>query len=120
QSYTGNVTLGSNSTLTGASITVSGTLDGAHALAVQSAGATSFGASVGGTVPLASFSSQGGGSVGLLAPSVTTSGAQSYGGALQLSGSTTLTGSALTFSSAVSGAQDLQLQTNALSSTGGI
>ena len=117
QSYAGATTLGATTTLTAPSISFGNGLDGAFALTLQSAGPTSFAGAVGATTPLASLAANGGGAVQLSAPSIETSGAQSYSGALQLGGSARLTGSALTLIGPVSGATDLTLQTNAL--TGG-
>ncbi|HWK83359.1 MAG TPA: filamentous hemagglutinin N-terminal domain-containing protein, partial [Caldimonas sp.] len=114
QSYAGVTTLGAATSLTAPSIAFGNTLDGPFALTLQSAGPTSFAGAVGATVPLASLTANGGGAVQLTGPSIETSGAQSYSGALQLGGSARLTGSALTLGGPVSGATDLTLQTNAL------
>ena len=115
QSYVGPTTLGAATTLSAASIAFGNTLDGGFALTTQSAGPTSFAGAVGAATPLASLTANGGGAVQLSGPSVDTTGAQSYSGALLLSGSSRLTGSALTLTGPVSGATDLTLQANALS-----
>ncbi len=120
QSYADAVTLGSNTTLAGNSVSFLGTVDGAHALAVQNPGTTTFAGAVGTASPLAALAVQGGGTVALSAASVETSGAQDYSGALQVAGSTRLTGGSLSFGAGVSGAQDLTLQADALSVTGAL
>ena len=120
QAYTGAVTLARGTSLTAGGLSFGAALDGAQALTIQNALATSFGAPVGATVPLASLVASGGGSVSLAGTSVDTSGAQSYSGNVQLSGNTRLTGASLAFGGNVSGAQDLQLQTDALSTAGGV
>jgi hypothetical protein len=90
--------------LSAPAIAFGSTLDGGFALTTQSAGPTSFTGAVGATTPLASLTADGGGAVQLSGPSVDTTGAQSYFGALQLTGSSRLTGSALTLTGPVSGA----------------
>ena len=114
QSYTGKTTLGAATTLTASSIAFGDTVGGAFGLTLQSPGTTSFAGAVGATTALASLSANGAGAVQLTGPSIDTTGAQSYSGALQLGGITRLTGSAITLTGAVTGATDLTLQTNAL------
>jgi len=62
----------------------SGTVDGAHALVVDTGGATTFIREVGYSDPLSSVSVNGGGSTATAA--VTTTGSQSYGGDVSLNG----------------------------------
>ncbi len=114
QSYAGKTTLGAATALTASSIAFGNTVDGAFGLTLQSPGTTSFAGAVGATTALASLSANGGGTVQLAGPSIDTTGAQSYSGALQLAGITRLAGSALTLTGPVTGASDLTLQTNAL------
>ena len=61
QSYGDAVTLGAGTTITGAGITFSGTVDGAQTLSIVDSGATVFGAAVGGTTALASLTTDGAG-----------------------------------------------------------
>ncbi len=92
QSYVGATQLGTATTLTGTNLAFGNTVDGAFALTLN--GASSFAGAVGGATPLA----------GLVA-----------NGAVQLSGAGLLKSSAIALNGPVSGAADLQLQTNALS-----
>ncbi len=120
QTYANAVTLGSNTVLAGQSINFLGAVDGARALAVQNPGNTLFAGAVGAGTALASLAIQGGGPVSLTGPSIDTTGAQSYSGSLKVNGNTRLAGSSLGFGANVSGAQDLQLQTDTLNVAGTI
>ncbi|WP_035707127.1 filamentous hemagglutinin N-terminal domain-containing protein [Niveispirillum irakense] len=98
----GNVSFGGATTLTGATtinagkgdISFAGTVDGAQALTLNNSGKTSFSGAVGGTTALASLTT-GTGATSLR--SVTTTGAQSYGGAVTLNGTLSTTNSGITF-----------------------
>ena len=104
QSYSGPVSLGGPVTLAAAAgpVSFSATVDGAQSLTVNTTGATSFAAAVGGTTALASLTTNAGGGTSVAA-NVTTSAAQSYGDTLTLGGNVVLTGTTATFA-AVSGA----------------
>jgi filamentous hemagglutinin family protein len=115
QRYNGTVTLTAGATtLVGSALTFSSTVNGTTDLVLQSNGTTTFGGNVGGTTALRSIDSQGDGDVVLLGDSIRTTGAQSYAGALQVDGNTTLTGGTLLFASGLSGAANLTLRTDAL------
>ncbi|MBX3604130.1 MAG: filamentous hemagglutinin N-terminal domain-containing protein [Piscinibacter sp.] len=118
QRYDGAVTLGADTLLSGSTLTVNGTLDGARSLDLQFSGTSTLAGAVGGTTALTGLDSDG--NVVLQAGSVTTSGAQRYGGTLQLAGDTALHAGAITLSGAVSGARDLLLEADTLAAAGPI
>jgi hypothetical protein len=103
QTYTGPVTLGADTTLTGTAVSFAGTVDAASAGAegLTIAGAVSFASAVG-TTALKQLSVSG--AADLNGGSVTTTGAQSYGGAVTLTADTTLTASSVSFSGTVDAA----------------
>ncbi len=110
----GHLTLGADLTLTATAgnIAFGGTVDGAHALAVDAAGTTSFAAAVGGTQALVSLDVAGGASLGNV--SLTTTGAQRWRGALGLTGGATLASTAsgsLRFDGAINGLGSLTANT---------
>jgi fibronectin-binding autotransporter adhesin len=112
QTYTGAVTLGADATLASSgngAIGFTSTVNGAHNLAVNTGGATTFGGVVGGTAALASLTTDAGGSTSL-GGNVTTSGAQHYGDAVLLGSNATLatTNSAVTFDSTLDNATATQ------------
>lgn len=94
QGYTGAVTLSSNTTLTGSTVTFSSTVNGARTLTITGDGV--FDGIVGGTTALTSLSVSG---TSALNANVTTSGTQTYTGASTVGANITLTGSGITFSS---------------------
>ncbi|QNK01847.1 autotransporter-associated beta strand repeat-containing protein [Dyella telluris] len=94
QSYDA-ATLSNNVTLTSTgsgAITLASTVDGAHALIVDTSGIASFNGAVGGTTALTSLVSSGFGTT-KLSGSVNTTGAQTYTGEVQLTGNETLVSS---------------------------
>ncbi|MDE1149843.1 MAG: filamentous hemagglutinin N-terminal domain-containing protein [Azospirillaceae bacterium] len=106
QTYTGAVTLGANDTLTGSTVAFTGTVNGGYALAVT--GNATFGGTVGAGTALTSLSVSG--TTGLNGGALTTTGGQTYTGAVTLGADTTLTSTvngAVLFSSTVNGAQAL-------------
>ncbi|HTW36570.1 MAG TPA: filamentous hemagglutinin N-terminal domain-containing protein, partial [Rhizomicrobium sp.] len=134
QFYDGAVTVASDTTLTdtGASnITFSSTVDAASArgagLTVSTAGLTTFTGAVGSVYPLASLTTEGGGSTDLNGGAVTTSAmtttGQDYEGPVVLGANTTLTdtgGGNITFDSTVGGAYGLTVSTGGLMTFGGM
>jgi autotransporter-associated beta strand protein len=112
QNYNDTVTLGEDATLasTGSgNIAFGSTVDGAHALTVNTGGNTNFGAAVGATTALASLTTDAGGST-TLGGDVRTTGAQTYGDAVTLGVDATLAstgGGDITFSQAVDGTHAL-------------
>jgi filamentous hemagglutinin family protein len=107
QGYNEPVLLGASTTLTSTgagNIGFAGTVNGAQALAVNTAGTTIFGAAVGGVAPLASMTTDAGGSTAIDGASVASSGAQRYGDAVALAGATTFStaGGALAFDGTLS------------------
>jgi hypothetical protein len=92
-------------------VTFDSTIDGAQSLAVSTTGTASFDAAVGATTPLSSLTVLGPATASL-GGNVTTTGAQSYGGAVSLATSNVTlrsNGGSLTFSSTVDGASNLTL-----------
>ncbi len=102
QIYNDAVTLTGDTTLTGTTVTFNDTVTGGtHALAI--AGNAVFGNSAGDTVTGVSTLSVSG-TTGITGSAITTSGTQAYTGAVTLGGSTTLTGTTPTFGAGVVGA----------------
>lgn len=120
QTYAGTVTLGADTVLAANGVAITGALDGAHALTVQNAGTTTFGAAVGAGTALASLSVEGGGPTVLGGASVDTTGAQHYGGPVQAAGNLRLSGGSLAIDAGVAGAADLLLQADTLNTGGPI
>ena len=111
QSYTGATVLGAATmlTTTNAAVTFAGTLDGAQTLGVAAGtGTVTLGQAVGATTKLASLTLTGG-TLALNGGQVSTTGAQSYNGAIALGADTTLNSSAgnLNFGGTIDGARSL-------------
>ena len=110
QSYTPAVTVTSAATLrslTGSGLTFASTIDGPGALSLATSGPIALSGIVGGTTPLASLQTSGGGTTTIAAAGVTTSGNQTYGNRVLLASSTvTLTGDTGTFAGNVTGANN--------------
>ncbi|WP_164857375.1 filamentous hemagglutinin N-terminal domain-containing protein [Sphingomonas crocodyli] len=124
QSYGGAVTLGADTTLTSTSdagISFTDTVNSLAAnrsLTLATAGTTTFGGAVGGSLALSTLSVGGTSSIGA---SIASTGAQTYTGAVTLTGTSTISGAGLTFSSTINGAQALTLtDSGATSVTGAI
>ncbi|NBP89504.1 MAG: hypothetical protein EBU59_13605, partial [Planctomycetia bacterium] len=92
QEYNGRVVLSDNTTLVAGADGVSflggvdGSTSGNQSLAVNTTGPTVFGGNIGATTPLASLTTSAGGNTTIAGPSVITTGNQSYGDAVVLSG----------------------------------
>ncbi len=99
QSYTGAVTLGANTTLTGTNVNLGGTIGGAFALAVNASGTTIFGGNISG---LTSLTTNAAGTTALNAASIGVATA-SFGDPVILGADTTLTtaNAAVSFNSTV-------------------
>jgi filamentous hemagglutinin family protein len=98
------VTLAGDSIISSGSgaVTFAGTVDGGHALTVNSTGLTTFGAAVGATTALTSLATNAGGST-RIAAGVATTGNQTYGDAVLLTGNSVLSGTTPAFASTVNG-----------------
>jgi len=127
QSYTGPVTLGSSrmlSSTSGGAVSFSGTVDGAHALTVDTAGTRTFGGAVGNATALSSLQTLGTGST-VLNGNVTTSGAIGLSGNVVLGAGVALTSTgdqAISLSGTVDSngtARALTLDTDGLAIVGG-
>ncbi|MDP1675028.1 MAG: MBG domain-containing protein, partial [Burkholderiales bacterium] len=95
-------------------VAFAGTVDGGHALTVNSSGAKTFGGAVGATTALSSLGVSAGSTTAINGGSITTTGAQSFGNAVTLGGlpAATLTaGGDVSFSSTVNGARALTINT---------
>ncbi len=115
----GSTTLARDTTLQSGTgtITATGTLDGARALLIDTDGTTTLQGNVGATTALTSLTITGATALG--GTSVTTTGGQTYTGALSYSAApTTLSASALAFGAGASGGTDLTLVADSLSLTG--
>lgn len=112
QTYEGAVQLDGDTTVTGSSETFDSTVDSpGSAFALTAGGPATFAGVVGGANPLSSLSTN---STATLTGDVTTTGAQTYGGAVQLAADTTTasTGNdAITFSGTIDGAHALDIDT---------
>jgi hypothetical protein len=103
------VTLGANTTIAAGSgnITLGGTVNGAFSLTLNSTGTTTLGSAVGNTTPLASLTTNAGGTTLINGGAVTTTGAQTYNDAVTLGASATLTAGSVSFQGTLGGAADL-------------
>ncbi len=125
QTYTGAVTLTDNVTAASTgnqAIAFSGTVDGAKNLTVTTTGATTFGGVVGGTTALTSLTTDAGGTTKLGA-NVSTTGAQTYGDGVSLTGDVTAassTNQAIAFSGTVDGGKNLTVNTTGTTTFGGV
>jgi filamentous hemagglutinin family protein len=129
------VSLGADTTLTStgsgasADITFGSTIDGAHALTVESNGVTSFDGDIGDTAALASLtvkgdssSSNGSMSMGSVAYGITTTGAQTYDNAVTLNGGpgfTSTNAGNITFASTLDGSYNVTVQTDGIAAFNG-
>ena len=105
QTYDDDVELGIFATLTSSgNVSFNSTIDGPGGLVVNAAGITTFGDVVGGTTPLASLQTNGGGTTEINGGSVETIGDQTYDDAVELGVFATLTSSGnVSFNSTVDG-----------------
>jgi hypothetical protein len=91
-----------------AAVTFNGTVDGAQSLVVNAGGgAITFGAAVGGTTPLTSLTTTGGGTTDINGGSIRTTGAQTYNEPVSLGAADTLTGVNVSFNATLDGANTL-------------
>jgi len=117
QTYGDNVTLGAPTTLTsmsGGNITLGGTVNNGQTLTVNTSGATTFNGTVGNSAPLASLTTDAGGTTSLQA--VTTTGAQSYNDNATLNGTYATTNSPFS----VAGTTTLAGPTTVLAGSGNV
>lgn len=117
--YTGDITLGNGTTntmtanLTGSALILSGTVNGAGSLNLTGLGGVRFSGTVGNSTPLTSITSASS-PVAINTSLISTSGSQTYGGAVTLMTNTQLnlagsSNNAITFSNGISGGFDLTL-----------
>jgi hypothetical protein len=109
QNYGGAVTLAHDATLSAPTLTFGGAIDGAYTLTLD--GAATLGGAVGAVTPLAGLVSKG--ATTLATTGIVTTGAQTFDGGFALGADATLTGSLVTFTGAVDGAQALSVAGNA-------
>ncbi|MEJ0006125.1 MAG: YDG domain-containing protein [Steroidobacteraceae bacterium] len=104
-----------------AAINFGGSVDGAQSLAVNSgSGATTFGAVVGATTPLASLVTGAGGSTVISGGSIRTSGAQGYNDAVTLGATTSLTGTNVQFAGSLDGPYALTVNDTGITAFAGV
>lgn len=125
QTYGDSVTLGADTTLASNSagnVNLKGTVDGAFALTVNTAGLTTLGAALGSSDPLASVTTDAAGATALQGGTVKTLGAQTYGDSVTLGADTAListAGGSINLAAAVDGAFNLAVETAGTSRFGG-
>jgi hypothetical protein len=85
----------------GGNITLGETVAGGFSLTLNSIGTTTLGGVVGGGTPLASITTNAGGTTHINTTGVTTTGTQTYNDAVTLGADTTLTGTTISFGSTV-------------------
>ncbi|MBU0743998.1 MAG: hypothetical protein KKE11_01310, partial [Gammaproteobacteria bacterium] len=103
QTYGNALNILANTVLTGDDISFVTTINGGFGLGIDAAGNTTFGGVIGGTTPLAYLDVTSGGTTYISAPSITTTGDQTYGNALILLANTVLTGNDISFDSTING-----------------
>jgi len=108
QTYSDALLLNGDAVLTGSTLNLAGSVNGAHTLAVNGSTGVTLGGPIGGTTALAGLSV--GGPLQLNAGAVTTTGAQSYAGAATLGAATTLSAPAIAFGSTLDGGFALTTQ----------
>lgn len=114
QIYSAPVTLGANTSLLSGgngNIGFASTVDGPYTLGITTGGSTSFGGPVGSTTALTGLAVDGGGTT-RFGGNVTTTGAQSYNTAINLTANTQLTGSMVYLGQSVDGAYGLNIAGN--------
>ena len=120
QNYISNVVLASDSVLkstgTGVNgdITLSGTVDGAYSLNINTAGTTDLAGAIGGTTALTSLTTDGPGSTTISGPGVRTTGTQIYNDAVQVTSNAVLIsteGGDVAFNDTVDGSGSLEVNT---------
>jgi len=126
QSFGEAVSLGADTVLTSAlgnAISFTNTIDGAHSLTINTAGATTLGGAVGFGTALTSITTNSGGTLAINGGSVTTTGEQSFGELVTLGANTVLTstaGDVISFASTIdtaSGVSAKSLQINTIGTT---
>ncbi len=101
-------------------VSFGGTVDGAHALTVNTTGVTSFQGDVGGSTALSSLSTDAGGGTHFNASQVRASSALTFGDAVTYVGNTTFSAATQQFAGGVTGGSNLTLVANTLTSGGAI
>jgi hypothetical protein len=103
--FENSVTLNGNLTVNsgGGDVSFNGEVDGSAALVVNSSGLTKFALAVGALAPLASLTTDAGGTTDLNGGKILTAGLQTYNDAVVLSADTTLTAPKVTFTGMVDG-----------------
>jgi len=104
QNFGDAVTLGDDTVLTGANVTLGGTVNGAYALTINDSGDTVLGGVIGAVNALTSITTDGPGTLTLNTSAITTSGNQTYGEVVDLGAATvTLAGDTPSFAQGVDG-----------------
>ena len=108
QTYNDALQLNADAVLTGSTLNLAGSVDGAHALSVNGSTGVTLGSAIGAGTALTSLSTAG--PLQLNAGSVRTTGTQTYAGKTTLGAATALTASSIAFGNTVDGAFGLTLQ----------
>ncbi|HUO93202.1 MAG TPA: hypothetical protein VMU22_09785, partial [Rhizomicrobium sp.] len=114
QSYSGDVTLAHDTTLSstgGGTVSFGSNIDGPYSLTTDTTGATTFYYLVGANTPLTSLTIEG--PTTIQSTGIATSGAQIYEGAVTLNADATLTGTTVTFESSLNGNHALDIEGDA-------
>jgi hypothetical protein len=112
QCYNDAVILSADTVLTASAVKFASTVDAdgtPRALAVNAAGATTFGGAVGAAAALASLTTDAAGTNALNGGSVRTTGGQSYGDPITLGADAAITGGGVMFGGSVTGAKNLSV-----------
>jgi len=120
QTYNSPLILGSNTVLTSAvgNVLFSTTIDGGFGLSIDAQGDVTLDGAAGGTAPLSNLDVQSGGTTNIDTGSITTTGTQTYNGAVALGANVVMTGSNLTFSGSIAMASnDLTLNVSGSGTT---
>ena len=119
QVYGDPVTLSANTTLSANSVSMANLIGASHALAIATPGLVDFNGTITG---VSSLDKTGAGTVRFIgANGLTTTGAQSYGGNVQvLSGNAVFDGSSLDFAGDITGANNLSLSSDVISVAGAL
>jgi filamentous hemagglutinin family protein len=109
QTYNELATLGANLTLTGTNLRFVNTVNGGYSLTMSASGSAQLDAAVGGSTPLTALTATG---AAIVVNDVTTTGAQSYTGAVTLNGDLSTTNAHVTVTGPTTLGADVAISTN--------
>ncbi len=124
QTYNDAVTLGSATTINGVNVNFANVTPiqqaPTHPHPVNDSGTTTFGGVVGGTLALASITTNAAGTTALNGGTITTTGAQTYNDAVTLGAGTTLNGVNVSFNGTLNGGHTLTVNDSGTTIFGGV